>query len=527
MAHWISLATFKELYSKETDLLSSDSHTEFLRRLQSQEGDAIRISSGIDTGDFLRFTESIKAPEVIIFHGWVAQSGVLEKTLSEERVSGTYHDAQGSLNHTLANAFRRFITPYLAPILLKRIPDEMEPLSAYFSFVPLLDEDTRPTVEMQLFKPVREQLMALSDAQSIDKEQELIQLVQPLCSDAFINSMNLLSKGSYALKIEYVDRILEAIRTPACTVRFANWILKQMERLSLNNEHQDKLNELRRELATGNLRVKKLESAKTGIRLRPILITALVLLLLTAGIYLIVAKPFNKAKVHHAYDSASAEFTEEELAKIDSLAFEIDQESYMEGIEIDPNIIIQSVSTISLRQPFETDLMEQIFTDVNQDVTLKENYYTDSCGTVVDFIRYPGVKDLSSHTADKNIQFRNDSDYDLIVYVTDNEPYGSVYSMLVKSGATERFKMNEGDVLTTVAGNDFVAFIPPVGSFEEEKPSQNFRYHFCDTDYNYFESINTALVLGSTVRDDIKFLVRGTAGSAYELIDVYNVAETY
>jgi len=527
MANWISLETFKGLYSKETDLLSAESHAAFLQRLQSDEGESIRKIAGIDSKDFQLFTESIKTPEAIVFHGWIAQSKVLQNTLESGRVTSVFHDSQGTLSHTLASSYRRFITPYLAPILLKGIPEEMEPLSVYFSYAPLLDEDTRPTIESQLFQPVRRQLDALKSAQSLEQEQALIDLVKPLCSDAFITSMNLLSKGSYALKIEYVDRILEAIRTPACTVRFANWILKQMERLSLNNEHKVKLNDLRIELATGKLRVKKLESAKPGIRLRPILITFFILVLLITGIYLIVAKPFNKAKVYHAYDSASADFTEEELEKIDSLAFEIDQESYMEGIEVDPDIIIQNVSKISLRQPFKNSLMEQIFTDVNQDVTLKENYYDDSCGTIQTFTRYPGVKDLTKRSAKKTIQFRNDSEYDLIVYVTDNKTSGVVYSMLIKQGTTEFFEMNVSDVLTAVAGNTFVPFIPPVGSFQEEKPSQNFRYHFCETDNNYFESINTSLRLKSTSRDDIKLLVTGSYGSEYQLIDVYNVAETY
>lgn len=527
MARWISLTAFKDLYSKETDLLSPEQHAAFLQRLQSGEGDAIRRKEVIDQNDFFQFVASIQSPESIVFHGWVNQSGPLSSALVNRKISEKFRDQQGVLNHTFAPKFKQFISPFLGPVLLRGIPEEIEPLTAYFSFCPLLEDETRATVEIQLFKSVRSKLEELKWAHTLSNEQALINAVTPLCSDAFIESMNYLSKRSYALKMEYVDRIMDAIHAPSCTVRFANWILKQMERLELNKEHQLKLYDLRKDLAAGNLRVKKLESAKTGVRLRPILVGLLILGVIGAGIYLLVAKPFSEAEIYHAYDSANADFTDEELEKIDSLTAIIDDESFMEGRMVDPNIIIQSGSQISLREPFKTPLMEQIFSDLNKDVTLKENYYEDTCAENVDFVRYPGVKDLSKKTGKKTVEFRNSSDYDIVIYVSDNSTSGSVYSMLVSYGMSATFQMNVGDVLTTVVGQEFVQFVPPVGSFQEEKPSKNFRYHFCSTDDNYFESINTTLRLKSTQRSNIKFMVSGSSVEDFQLLDINKVAEAY
>lgn len=527
MARWISLSTFKELYVKETELLSPEGHGAFLTRLQSSEGDAIRQKHRIDQIDFQKFVATVQSPAGIVFHGWVSQSKDLETTLVSKKVTGKFRDGKSVLNHTLTQDFQRFVSPFLGPILLHRIPDEMAPLIDYFSYVRLLEDDTRALVEAQLFKPVREQLNTLNNADILSSEQSLITAVKPLCADSFIEIMNYLSKRSYSLKMEYVDRIMEAIRSHACTVRFANWILKQMERLELNKEHEEKLYDLRKELAAGKLQVKKLESGRKGIRLRPIILLILILAIIGSGVYVLIFKPYSKAEVYHAYGSANSDYSEEELAKIDSLSLEIDQESFMEGRMIDPDIIIQSGISITLRSPFKTALMERIFSDVNKDVTLKENYYNDSCGDVRKFERYPGVKDLSSRSASKEIQFRNDSDYDLIVYVSNNQPSGSVYSMLVRRGKVAEFEMYVNDVLTTVAGKRFVAFVPPLGSFAEEKPSLDFRNHFCVTDNNYFESINTALQLNSTSREMVKFMVTGSANEDYQLIDIYGVAAAY
>ena len=528
MARWIPLSLFKSLYTSESDLLSEVGHAEFIQKLNGPEGDRISAENQLSTEDFQRFKESVKYLQSIVFHGWVSQSKIIEETLLEGKVKGYFEDRRGFLKHTLADQFRSFITPYLTPILLRDIPEKMSLLAEYFSLATLLDKDTRPTVEAQLFKNIRSRIEILSETYVLTSEQELISVVKPLCSDAIIRSINNMSKASYAFKLEYIDAVLECILTPACTVRFANWILKQMEMLDLNKEHQEKLVELRKELAAGNLRVKRFDAGKTPLRIRPILIGIFAILMIAFVIFVIAFEPFSDAEVYDSLESAEMkEFTEDELDEIDSLVKEIEFESFMEGEEIDPNFIIQRVNQISLREPFKNPLMEQIFDDVNKDVTLSENYAIDSCEQEIEFERYPGVKDLSDRSGSKLVKFRNESDYDLIVYVSDNKSSGNVYSLYLTSGMQVEFRMNVGDVLTTVAGNHFSQFYPPKGSLQEEKPSKNFKNHFCETDDNYFESINTALRLTSTTRNTIKFLTTGSYGTPFQLIDVNDVAEMY
>lgn len=528
MTRWIPLALFKDLYENESDLLSQDAHGKFLERLESAEGSSIASSNATSTNDFYRFKQSIKNPEAIVFHGWVAQSKAIKETLESGKVSGYFDDKKGVLKHTLSEKFKSFVSPYLAPILLKEIPSEMERLSMYFSFATLLDNDSRPAVEGQLFKNIREKLSALKAAEKYSEEQKLIELVKPLCSDTVIRSINSMSKASYSYKIEYVDAILESIRTPGCTVRFANWILKQLDNLTLNKEHNDKFLELRKELARGEMRVKKFDSAKSPIRWRTILTTTIVLLLILTGTYIIIFKPFNKAEVYNAYENAEMkDFSKQEQKEIDSLVHVIEFDSFMDGEMVDPNVFIQKGQAITVRNPFKNSLMEQILSDLNKDVGLKENYQRDSCLNLRSFKRYQGVKDLSSRSASKKVVFRNESDYDLIVYVTDNKPSGHVYSMFVKEVELVEFKMNVGDVLTSVAGNQFAQFYPPIGSKQEEKPSRNFINHFCDTDNNYSESINTSLRLKSTSLNKVKFMVTGKRGVDYKLADINKVAEAY
>ena len=199
----------------------------------------------------------------------------------------------------------------------------------------------------------------------------------------------------------------------------------------------------------------------------------------------------------------------------------------MDGEMVDPNVFVQKSQQIVTQNPFKNSLMEQIFSDLNKDVGLKENYHQDTCLNLRSFQRYNGVKDLTTRSASKKVVFRNESVYDLIVYVTDNKSSGHVYSMFIKKGEMVEFKMNVGDVLTSVAGNQFAQFYPPIGSKQDEKPSRNFINHFCDTDNNYSESINISLRLKSTSLKEVKFMATGKRGKNYNLADINKVAETY
>lgn len=529
MTRWIPLSWFKEVYGNESDVLSPEGHAAFMEQMQSDQAQSVCLKHSISITEFQTFLAQLRNPQNVVFHGWVEQDQALKETLIRGKVTSEFRDQRGVLNHTFADAFRDFVSPFLSPILLKGIPQQdMAALAQYLSFAPLLEPDTRPVVEAQLFKPIRSELHVLKDAHVLQREQDLIERVQPLCSDAIVYSVNRLSKGSYAMKMEYVDSVMDVIRTPACTVRFANWILKQMERIELNKEHQYKLVDLRRELAEGKLQVKQFDKTSTGIRWRRILLFTFIALLIGGGFYLWYFKPFSDPEKYDVYENAGMkEFSDDELKEIDSLVAIIDKESFMEGVEVDPNIIIQNGQSISLREPLDNDLMEQIFSDFNMDASLKENYVTGDCLDEADFTLYPGTQKLEDYKGLKSIKFRNESDYDVIVFVTNNLESGDVYSMYVKSGTTVDFKMDVNDVLTAVAGNEYVPFKPPLGSRSEEKPSSAFHHHFCETDNNYFESINTSLVLESTTKSEIKFMVTGDSGSIFQLIDIHDVARPY
>ncbi len=530
MPRFIPLNIFKELYTNETDILDKESHANFITSLQNY-GEGIAGKAGYSLDDFKAFQNSILTPSGIVFHGWVGNIAGLTELLVNGKLEIRFVDKNKYLEHQLGLEFKKFISPFLANQLLALPSGKLHHLA--FSYTKLLDVDHCAVVENELFKPIQKRLDDLKQIKkSSVKEQELVNAVKPVCSDEVIESVNDLSRASYAKKLAFVDGILDMIRSKACTVRFANWILKQLERVELNREHEYKITDLREDLKRGELTVRNKARGQTPIRFRAIFSTLIILALIGFAGYVIYFKPFSTREDEVFTNNTSfKEFTKEERQKIDSLVKEISHDRLSEEIEIDPtNPIINGGISLKLRKAFLNEKMERIYSDLNLDADLKINYPKDSCdekNNLDDFKRNDGILDLNSKTSGGKAMLKNESDYSIIVYVAEDQKGGKVYSTFVKSGETIEFKIARTNSLMIVAGNDYQKFTGSQHANQDELPSKNFNYHFCNTDQNYDETINTTYQLQTETSTLMKFMVTGTQSGYVHLIDLHGVLADY
>lgn len=531
MRKFIPLSVFKELYASQSDLLSVEGMNSFREKL-TISGMHVAENAGFNTEEFIAFQETLSDPSNIVFYGWIDQDAALKNALLGKPLV-IFVDTAKHLNHALSNNYIKFLSPVLSERLLRvEIRSDSERKIA-FSFVQLLDERHRTIVEDRLFQPYRDRLKELNSvSDNANAEQELVNLVTPLCSDDVIASVNYLSRASYASKLGYVDAILNTLHSKACTVRFANWVLERMSHVELNEEHHYKLTDLRTDLRRGNLTVKNHKKGQTPIRWRSVLGMLVIALLIGFVIYLIAYKPFNEVKKPVFSNTTSfREFSKEERIRMDSLLKVMDN-PFDKKDTMDP--LVAPVQTgvdvdLVLRKSFKNERMESIYDDLMADVELKENYPTTNCpdskNTV--FKTSNAVKSLDYTTGIHTAVVRNESEYAIILYVGENRITGSVFASLVKPNETIEFKINKFSTLMIVAGNDYQAFVAPQNSGEEEQPSDAFTHHFCDTDLNYEETINTSYQFANPREGKNKFMVMGAKSGYVHLVDVHGVLEAY
>src|SRR5690606_5569889 len=125
-------------------------------------------------------------------------------------------------------------------------------------------------------------------------EDKLIVYVQGIVNEDTIHLINTFSRTSYALKMDYVEHVLNIINSKSCTTRLANWLLKQLEKIELNPEHRSKITDLRSDLKTGNMSVRNRNThSRTSIPFRLIIFSLFSLILISIAIWLIVEKPWS------------------------------------------------------------------------------------------------------------------------------------------------------------------------------------------------------------------------------------------
>lgn len=529
MPKFIPLSTFNSNYEKHSELLTDEGIIKFRKSIELT-GKRTVLEAGYEMADYEIFLASLKRPETIIFQGWIAQNKGLFDFLTKGELS-PFSDEGKHLEHQMGGAYKQYISQYLAPILLSYSRSKKEQLVEVFSYVQLLDSDHRSVVEDQLFKGISENLVALKAInKNASNEQELVNITKPLCSDEIITSVNYLSKASYAKKLGYVDEILGVIKTKACTARFANWILKRMEEVTLNREHEYKIIDLRKDLAQGNLTVRNKAKGTTPIQWKTI---STFLFIAGMGVflfYIINYKPFSDVETPEFTNNTSfKQFSLEERKRIDSLLQEMNKKRQPEEMVIDyVDPFASNGTTLSLRKAFVNETMEGLYEDLIKDADLKVNYPLTTCKNgSSSYKRNVGIEDLSKKVGKFEAMMKNESEYDVILYVAENSKNGSVHSMMVKKGETKTFKMKRGDILTMVAGSKFQTFQPPANASFDESPSDNFDRHFCDTDQNYRESINLSYSVSYPRTGKNKFMVMGAKNGFVNLIDVHQVLEDY
>lgn len=527
MANFIRLSLIKQALGSRfpVDPMSDAGLQELTEALGENEARNTLTQQGFTEADLADFSARLSA-ETLLFQQWIASNKALNDVLSEGILS-EYRDNQGVSEHRLFKDFQAYVSLYLTDKLL-HYTHATEPKIRHevTSFLPLLDLDNRYLVEDQLFRELRKKLAKVEAEWETWRDEEMQKgAVMPLMSDEVIHELNTLSKASYANIMYYVDTLLKTMYAPGTTPRFANWMIKRLELLDLNNEHQEKIRQFKRDLASGTLKVANVRHVKSNNK-RLVLPGILILASLGVIFWIVYFKPFSGMDdVEDKNHSSFSVLTEDERREIDSIVKNMSSRAMPEEEAIDQGFLPGGSGILSLRKEFVNPLMEQIYEDHARDGRLTYLYPVDSCGKSDKFVAYQGTKALKGNTG-VPATLRNESDYELLVYVADNKKTGSVFTAFVKKGETLSFQMQKGQVITCVAGQSFKRFEVPTGATAEQLPSPGYSHHFCDRDQNFEESINHSYVMYKDV-GKLKCVVAGKSAQYIRFIDLTHCTEIY
>lgn len=485
------------------------------------------LSSNYSNEEIAKALSLLKLDGAIVFHGWIAQHPVLLNFM-QNGVVGNLAVTATVANHQLFPSFQKFTTAYLQEQLLQYKVKDDDELASLFSFVNLLDKEVRDVVENQLFKPIHQRVKALTDEAPDLDENELQNAVTILLSESILSCVNSLSKAMYREKVFFVESFLDLIRSGACTPRLSNWILKQLDGVKLNKEHNDKLLDIRKDLKSGKIKGLKTVTKNRSVFRPRQLITKL--LGVVAFAVLIFYFFTNNEKTVDELDSNSSfkTFTKEERVQLDSIIQILQAKHNSARFDIDTTSTGHLImpSYLSMRRSFNNPLLEQIYEDWNKDGILQDLYPPGTSISQKNISRRTGEKPLSSKPGTIKVSLVNESAYSLIFYTGKNEINGSVYSEYIPQDTTIQLLLNVDDVFFIVAGRSLQKFETPSGVAPDLLPGFNFKEHFGSTDDNYLESINSPYLVKKSL-PELRILVQGSKRDYFSVVELDGALELY
>lgn len=472
---------------------------------------------------FIRYVDKKNAS---LYLGWIELNQGLKEVLVTGRTKMKSVDTSNISKHSELEGFRSFVTPFLANTFLTS--SELNFTSTEATYLFWMAEDERAVLEAKLYEEIDHKLKATRlKVSNFIREDEVTQEIHSLLSDDIIAALNGLSRRSYALKRSYIDDVLAIIKSPGCTVRLANWILKRIELITLNEEHKVAIETLRSDLKSGRIKVKNtgFRSSQGSWKTRLMAILLIGIGLLT--FWLIYFKPYSdKETIDIATNSSFKEFTKEERMSIDSLLTVIQPDRTLDGDKIElPDYAIGDLDLV-LRSPFKNNRAEQFYQDVLADINLFEGVLRDTCQGIeaeeAKTILPPETNALQEKSNGQNAFIRNESVYACRILVFQNNNKSPLFYGYLPPNETANFKLAFGDYIIALPGNELVPFEAPKNSVKP-LPSEAYRHHFCVTDLNYKQTAYNYYEVTGRREEGYKLLLVGTEKEAFQMVDIHNI----
>jgi hypothetical protein len=533
---FISLQSLRATLEFDGDFSDRTQLNELLSSLEakSENGELTLDGQSYSSAELQHFLEELDLTKVV-FLDWIDQHASLKSLLIGKVPTNDFTDAQNWKGHTMYAPFQAFLSPYLLPQLLRFKENEvLEVTVRAFSYAQLLPETDRMFIEQLLFKGIQERFTASKDKiEAAENEQALLEEIHAFCSDDMLRGLNYLSRSSYATKLWYVDQLLWIVKQKACTVRLANWLLKQLKKIELNPEHLEKITELKRDLKDGKIRVKNtLIQNKIHVSFRSIAASSLIVGLLALVVWIVWKKPFSETPNDINQSATSFEqFTKEERIKIDSMLTEIEHKYQPDLYDTAAyNPLMGNGVSLAIRVPLKNERMEELYKDLLIDADLHNLGVYDTTSPVFTSKQrantfYSGVNDLNKKTGKHLTLLKNESGYDVYCFVYSNQKKGDIYSAVVKKGASINLHLNSYEQVLFVPGNKLGKYKAPKN--QAELPSKTFDHHFTEVDINYTEGINTIYYLANPQPGTNKLLLTGDKGTYFTVVDLYGILELF
>jgi hypothetical protein len=458
---------------------------------------------------------SVQNKESSVFNGWIEQNQSLKELLISGTTSAFFNDIHNWKQHSYFNKFKIYVSPFFKELIKRKNEAKVNSEWAkIFSFFVLLDDDTRYFLEQTIYQNIDAQVKdKLNQISKNISQSEFHEILLFLLSDDCIAIHNHISRSSHGLKVIFVERLLQLFFHPKCTAKLAHWTILRLEKMELNTEQTQSLEQIKTKIKSGEIKFIEQEKGNRGFDLKKVLTIFGVSMIV--GLLYFLYYHENISNVQNFKEASSlTSFSIKERKEIDSLLKSMTHEA----IDSSNESYFSSGNSITIQNPIINKLAAKIYHELENDMTnhFMRIYETQSALSK-DKLKQEKISktiSLGSINSKTKVEFKNDSEYAFLVLVWDESENGKVYSGIIPKKSINEMSVLPNMNLILIPGNEY----GPIPA----KNKQDFvilTNHFCSIDFNYENALSQIHTIASPKSKLSKILLEGAFGEVITVTD--------
>jgi hypothetical protein len=481
-------------------------------------------------GEIEAFLKIIQGDEQLIFIQWIEGSPNLFSSICSKIQVKNDFLIENYKEHFLFQKFKSFVSQFLFPNLIFYLERKnIVELSLIASYIPILDRETAFLLQDKIHKIFKNDWQQIQEKiKQTSTEKQLLYDLSGFFSDSKMECLNHFTKEFYHVKIELIEQGIELFNHKATTNRFAFWLIKQLKKMSLNQEHQQKLKDIYTSIKNGDGRYfKRISLVSNAFNYKKILILSSGIALIFFLVFLFIEK--SKFTEETNPDSAFTHFSKEERMHMDSIIQTMKKKTNQDEEKFDSGKSYLHLSQVNIelknRIEFQNISLENF---IKNEIKLQEiiaQNEIDSCRNIsnksLNSINLYDFKPLRKHIANKKMYFKNESSYQVLILNFKNSTSESVNFHLLNPNEEFEFFCQTGSEFLFLPGNNFGKIFV---NQNEIKELSN-QYHFCYTDQNYDAQLMLSYKLKHASQETIKVLFNQTKYKEFYILDLYEALE--
>jgi len=464
--------------------------------------------------------DGLKNTSYVVFHDWIKSDSKLYQILQGNTESLNTQDGVRNnkyKGHALEKQFYSFLTPFLFPLLEKKVTESLdrgdfERLLYYLQHSNFIEESKKIQLQQEVDRQLRKVFSDLvsdpreepmkgevsSSKEATEKWNKKSREVELLGSLDLVDALNVLDKQFYALRVNYIDTVKVLMTNPNIEPGLFKILARAISNVELNSSHKSQVESF---LQKGKAKVYKRQ--RTTVFNKALLrnpLTYLSLAVIIILVLLLVPFDFTKPNPHdNEKISGLDSLSQEEVKKTDSLLAFKEDSALFQPDDMNVPVVLPDFILSDNTSEIKNSVALKLYESMLNDYEIQQNNFSTTCdpleGQDLISFNYHGVEEIDTQFS--NHKFVNKSQEDCYILYFENVENGRIYGGFVSSGSSIELKIVKNWRVIFYTGKEFTKFNPlkssnnGYGNLEDAKKiDKSFNTHFCKMDYSNYRILS-------------------------------------